>query len=107
MIEGLLSNARTHTDKNYTKISCEYSAIKRWLRCRDIPHIQKISHVRTIKNGWLMTKTSATCADKNHKKIGREYIAKICYLRTSLSHARTRDIPRIQKISDEYVIKIP
>ena len=52
-------------------------------------------------------------ADKNHIKISREYIAKIRCLRTLLSalggaagnHARTRDIPRIQKISDEQVIK--
>ena len=48
-----------YADKNHTKISCEYYAIKRWLRCRDIPRIQKMSDARTIKNRWLMTKTSA------------------------------------------------
>ena len=35
--------AQFYADKNCTKISCEYSAIKRWLRCRDILRIQKIS----------------------------------------------------------------
>ena len=57
-----------YTYKNHTKISCEYSAIKCWLRCRDILRIQKISDARTIKNRWLMTKTSPICAgkDKHH-----------------------------------------
>ena len=41
--------AQFYADKNCTKISCEYSAIKRWLRCRDILRIQKISDARTIK----------------------------------------------------------
>ena len=36
---GLLG--QFYADKNHTKISREYSAIKRWLRCRDILHIQK------------------------------------------------------------------
>ena len=53
----------------YTKISCEYSTIKRSLRCRYIPRIQKISDAHTIKNRWLRTKTSAICADKNHIKM--------------------------------------
>ena len=54
-------------------------------------------------------------ADKNHIKISREYVAKIHCLRTLLSapdgaagnHAHTRDIPRIQNIIDEYVVKKP
>ena len=37
-------------DKNHTKINREYITIKRWLRGRDIPRIQKISDARTIKN---------------------------------------------------------
>ena len=45
-------------EKNHTKISYEYSAIKRWLRCQNIPRIQKISYVRTIKNRWLRTKVA-------------------------------------------------
>ena len=51
--------------KNHTKISCEYSAIKRWLSCQDILCIQKISAAHTIKNHWLVTKTSAICAYKD------------------------------------------
>ena len=65
-----------YADKNHTKISCEYSAIKRCLRCRDIPRIQKLSDARTIKNRWLRTKTSAICAYKNHIKINDEYALK-------------------------------
>ena len=42
-----------YSDKNHVMISREYSTIKRWLRGRDIPHIQKISDARTIKNRWL------------------------------------------------------
>ena len=56
-----------YADKNHTKIMCEYSAIKRWLRCRDIPRIEKISDARTIKNRWLRTKISAICADKDKR----------------------------------------
>ena len=55
--------------KNHTKISCEYFAKKRWLRCGDVLRIQKISNARTFKNRWLRTKTSVICADKNHIKI--------------------------------------
>ena len=82
-------------DKNHTKISCEYSAIKRWLRCRDILRIQKIRDARTIKNCWLRTKTSAICADKNHIKISDEYVIKKRYLRTKTG---TRDV----RVSREY-----
>ena len=60
----------------HIRISCEYFAIKHWLRCRDIPRIQKISDACTIKNRWLGTKTSAICADKNHRKISTEYVIK-------------------------------
>ena len=42
--------AQFYADKNYTKISREYSSIKPWLRCRT--HT-KISHARPIKNRWL------------------------------------------------------
>ena len=56
-----------YTYKNHTKISFEYSAIKRWFRRRDILHIQKISDMHTIKNRWLMTKTSAICEDKDKR----------------------------------------
>ena len=38
-----------YADKNYTKISREYSTVNRWLRSRDILRIQKISDARTIK----------------------------------------------------------
>ena len=60
-------------DNVHAKISCEYSAIKRWLSCRDIPRIQKISDARTIKNRWLGTKTSAICIDKKSYK-GKQWI---------------------------------
>ena len=53
----------THT-KNYTKISWEYLAIIRWLRCREIMRIQKISDVHAIENRWLRTKTNAIYAYK-------------------------------------------
>ena len=39
-------------------------------------------------------------ADKNHTKISGEYVIKIRCLRSPLSHAHTRDVPLIQKISD-------
>ena len=45
--------------KNHAKISCEYSAINRWLRCQNISHIQKISDAAAIKNRWLRPKTNA------------------------------------------------
>ena len=86
-------------DKSHTKMSCEYSAIKRWLRCRDIPRIQKISDTPTIKNCWLRTKTSAICADKNHIKISDEYVIKKRYLRTKTG---TRDV----RVSREYTTTI-
>ena len=35
-------------EKKHTKISCEHSAIKRCLRCQDIPRIQKISDARSV-----------------------------------------------------------
>ena len=35
--------------KIHTKIRCEYSIIKRWLRCQDILRIQKIGDAHTIK----------------------------------------------------------
>ena len=80
-------------------ISCEYSAKKHFLRCRDILCIQKISDVRTIKNHLLRIKTSIICAYTNDKiKISDEYVIKICYPRTPFSHVHT-------KISNEYVIK--
>ena len=53
-----------YADKNHRKISCQHSAIKRWLRCRDILSIKKISNACTIKNRWLRTKTNAIYADK-------------------------------------------
>ena len=55
--------------KNHTKISCEYFAKKRWLKCREVLRIQKISDARTIKNRWSRTKTSIICANKNHLNI--------------------------------------
>ena len=40
-------------------------------------HIQKLSDVQTIKNRWLMTKTSVVLRRpedlKNHRKISDEY----------------------------------
>ena len=44
--------------KYHAKISCEYSAINRSLRCRDISRIQKISDAHAIKNRGLKTKTN-------------------------------------------------
>ena len=79
-------------EKNHTKISYEYSAIKRWLRCQNISRIQKISYVRTIKNRWLRTKSSAICADKNYIKMN---IIKKRSLRTKTG---TRDV----RVSGEY-----
>ena len=38
-----------YAGKKHIKISCEYLATKRWLRCRDILHIDKISDARTKK----------------------------------------------------------
>ena len=39
--------------KNHKKIGCEYFVIKRWLRCRDILHIYKISNRILLKIvGW-------------------------------------------------------
>ena len=72
-----------YADKNHTKIRCEYSAIKHWLRCRDILRIQKISDARTIKNRWCMTKTNALYA---YKKISDKYVIKKRWLRGLLSH---------------------
>ena len=66
-----------HADKNHTKINREYTAKKRCLRT----------------NRYL----GQFYADKNHIKISHEYITKIGCLRTPLSHARTRDISRIQR----------
>ena len=66
-----------HADKNHTKVNREYTAKKHCLRT----------------NRYL----GQFYADKNHKKISHEYIAKIRCLRTPLSHARTRDISRIQR----------
>ena len=77
----------TYAGKNHVKISCEYSAIKRWLRCWDILRIQKISNARTIKNRWLSTKTSAIYADKNHIKISDEYVIKNVDLEVYLVYA--------------------
>ena len=44
-------------------------------------------------------------ADKNHTNISGEYVIKIRCLKAPLSHAQTRDIPRIEKISDARTIK--
>ena len=44
-------------------------------------------------------------ADKNHRNISGECVIKIRCLRTPFSHAHTRDIPRIEKISDAGTIK--
>ena len=67
-----------YADKNHTRTSGQYSTIKFWLRCQDIPRIQNISDARTIKNRWLRNKTSAICADKNYIKIIGECTIKKC-----------------------------
>ena len=54
------------TKRSY-KIGCEYSAIKRWLRCRDILRIQKYLMRALLKTRWLRTKTSAICAHKDKR----------------------------------------
>ena len=53
--------------KNHTQISCEYSAINRWLRYRDISGIQKTIDVCTIKNRCLRTKTSNLGRQKSYE----------------------------------------
>ena len=44
-------------------------------------------------------------AGKNHTNISGEYVIKIRCLKSPLSHAQTREIPRIEKISDASTIK--
>ena len=56
-----------YAQKNHTKIRCEYSDIKRWLRCRDILRIQKQVMRALLKTRWLRTKTSAICAYKDKR----------------------------------------
>ena len=61
-----------YTDKNHTKISCEYTTKKRWLRA------------------YLVMRAIGTVyADKHHTKISGKYTAKKRWLRGLLSHACT------------------
>ena len=60
-------SGRTWRSFAQTKI-IQRQAIKHWLRCQDIPRIQKLSYARTIKKRWLRTK-----AGTRDVSVSREY----------------------------------
>ena len=56
-----------YADKNHTKISREYSAIKRWLGTNLCHTHTKISDARTIKKRWLglkLTQFTQSCIQR-------------------------------------------